>query len=98
MQQEINATNPKHAVRIHGIDLIGYESGIPEMCAGRTIPLCQDDSIQVVQTRWQATYRDVFVLDEENRPTAVFNLTLHSLATQVNYDSLKALILQTAND
>jgi hypothetical protein len=98
MQQEINATEPTRAVRIHGINKMGAESGIAEMTDGRTIPLCQDDTEQNVWARWQVTYRDVFILDGENRPVAVFNLTVHGLQEPANYDSLKALILRAANE
>ncbi len=97
MQQEIDAAQPDHAVRIHGINKIGYESGNEGMVEGRTIPLCQDQQGQNVWVSWKATYRDVVILDPENRPVAVFNLTTHGLGTPANYDSLKALILEIAN-
>lgn len=96
MQQEIAAADPSLDVRIHGVNKIGYESGNAGMCEGRTIPLCQDQQAQDVWTAWKVAYRDVVILDPENRPVAVFNLTTHGLGTPANYDSLKSLILQIA--
>ena len=41
-------------------------------------------------------YRDVVVLDEENRVAVVYNLTEHSLADPADYDSLKAILRDAA--
>jgi hypothetical protein len=76
---------------------IGAEGSIPEMCQGRTIPLCQDDTQQKVEERWKVTYRDVVILDPLGRPAAVYNLTKHGLGRTTAYDSLKAMILEIAN-
>jgi hypothetical protein len=40
-------------------------------------------------------YRDVVVLDTDNRAVAVYNLTDYNLAIRANYDRLK-MILRTA--
>jgi hypothetical protein len=43
------------------------------------------------------TWRDVVILDAQNRRVGVYNLTQHNLQTPANYDSLKAMILEEAN-
>jgi hypothetical protein len=98
MQNELVAANPTTKIRIAGVNQRGAESGIDTMCNGRDIPLLQDTDIDHVWAQWQVNYRDVVILDEENRSVAVYNLTEHSLTVAENYDELKALLLATAGE
>ncbi len=98
MQNELLAANPMTKIRIAGVHQIGAESGIDTMCSGRDIPLLQDTYDDHVWAQWQVTYRDVVILDEENRAVAVFNLTEKSLSYPENYDELKQLLLDTAGE
>lgn len=43
---------------------------------------------------WAVTYRDVIVLDGQNRAFGVYNLTANDLALDANYAAMKALILE----
>ena len=43
------------------------------------------------------TYRDVIVLDRENRAVAVYNLTEHSLGDPANYAALKDILRAAAS-
>ncbi|MHC5052055.1 MAG: hypothetical protein ACYTGK_15760, partial [Planctomycetota bacterium] len=70
MQNELLAANPATKIRIAGVNQIGAEGGIDAMCNGRDIPLVQDTSGDHVWAQWQVRYRDVFILDEENRTVA----------------------------
>lgn len=97
MQHEIDAAHPRREVRILAINMIDAESGIPEMCQGRTLPVVQDDNDHLIWHRWNVTYRDVFILDPQNEQAGALNLTQHGLATQANYDSLRTMILEIAN-
>ena len=74
----------------------GQEAGNATITTGRSLPWLQDTDESGVYGDWQVTYRDVIILDAENRPVAVYNLTTHNLAEPANYDSLKALLLQVA--
>jgi hypothetical protein len=96
MQTEINAESTALDVQILGVNGSGYESGNAETCAGRTIPWLQDTREENVWTKWGITYRDVVILDSLNKRVSVFNLTQNDLAVPAKYDSLKALILETA--
>lgn len=74
----------------------GFEASNEAMCEGRDLPWLQDDATQNVWAAWAVTYRDVIILDEENIPVAVYNLTSQSLAVQANYDALRQLFLDVA--
>jgi hypothetical protein len=43
------------------------------------------------------TYRDVYVLDENNEVVAIYNLTEHDLAVPDNFEALKTLLLEAAS-
>lgn len=76
---------------------VGQESGNDSITSGRDLPWLQETAAFDVWAAWQVTYRDVVVLDAENRPVAAFNLTEHDLSVQSNYDALKTLLVDTAN-
>jgi hypothetical protein len=42
---------------------------------------------------WFAAYRDVIILDADNRRAAVYNLTTYDLSNEANRDALKQLLL-----
>ena len=45
---------------------------------------------------WGVNYRDVVVLDGDNIPVAVYNLTIHDLSDPANYDALRTMLLDAA--
>ena len=84
-----------------GIHLLGVNqhyavTGNVLNCEGRDIPWLQESQTTNAQTSWEAEYRDVVVLDADNIPVAVYNLTAHNLSDPANYDELKALLLSHA--
>lgn len=81
------------SIRILGVNEIGSERANAEVCNGRDLPWLQDTVQDQVWTRWKIRYRDVVVLDADNVPVAVYNLTDHNLAFTANYDELKAILL-----
>ena len=97
MQNELDALPVD--VRIHGVNGIGFEAGNASVTTGRDAPWLQPtDPATDPWTTWNVAYRDVFILDEQNLHVATFNLTTNGLATQANYDALKALLVQYATD
>jgi hypothetical protein len=98
MQNELITDNPATKIRIVGVNQIGSEGGIDSLCDGRDIPLLQDTSDDHVWMQWQVRYRDVYILDEENRKVAVYNLTDNYIGYPENYDELKALLIDTAGE
>lgn len=77
---------------------MGEESGNDLMVAGRTLPWLQDDAATKAWVSWGVFWRDVYVLDGENRLVAIYNLTEHDLTDPANYAELKAILLAAAGD
>jgi hypothetical protein len=96
MMQEIALAGPPVPVAILGCNGIGQESDNDLACEGRTLPWLQDVLGEAVWALWGVAYRDVVVLDAENRVTSVYNLTSHDLGVPANYDDLKSRILAAA--
>ena len=95
MQAELDA-GPPFAVAILGVNAPDETAGVPDMVAGRTLPLLQDEVAVDVGGLWDVTPRDVVVLDPSGRVYAVYNLTVHDLAVPANYAELKQLLLDAA--
>lgn len=83
-------------VRILGVNQVGQESANALMCEGRDLPWLQETLDEQVWNTWDVRYRDVIILDGENRWVATFNLTDYDLMEPANFDSLKTLLLETA--
>jgi len=94
MQSEFDAADSTRTVHILGVNLAGLEAGNPVITSDRTIPWLQDTAEADVWQKWGVTWRDVVILDRQNRRFAVYNLTTHDLADSTNYDSLKTLLSQ----
>ena len=96
MQTELTAKRTGSDIAILGVNEQNLEADNAEMCEGRDIPWLQDTTAVDVWHSWDVTYRDVVILNGENEPVAVYNLTEHDLRDSANYDALKALLLATA--
>ncbi|MDP3278590.1 MAG: hypothetical protein Q8Q09_25595 [Deltaproteobacteria bacterium] len=62
-----------------------------------TLPLLQDTHAVGVQRMWQATLRDVIVIDAERTRRLVYNLTPRPLTQSQNYNDLRTRIVAIAN-
>jgi hypothetical protein len=96
MQGEINAQNPATPVQILGVNAANVGTG-DFFVAGRTLPWLQDTPAVNAWGLWNVTYRDVVVLDGENKQIAVYNVTVHPLSDAANYAELKAILLNAAS-
>jgi hypothetical protein len=85
-------------VHILGVNAAGAEGGNAAICAGRHLPWLQDTVADSVWTSWGVAYRDVFVLDPENRVERIYNLTSFDLSVPANYDTLKAILTTAASE
>ncbi len=85
-------------MHILGVNAAGAEAGNAAVCAGRHLPWLQDTVADSAWTSWGVVYRDVFVLDPDNRVERVYNLTTNNLATPANYDTLKAILITAASE
>lgn len=96
MQREIDAEAHARPVHIIGINLAGLERYNATFCERRTLPWLQDVPAQNVWGSWNATWRDVVILDSKNRITRVYNLTEHDLGVSANYTELRSILLGAA--
>lgn len=97
MQGELDAEFPDAKVSLLGVNGAGHESGVPDMTMGRTIPLLQDTAEADVWTAWGVVYRDVIILNGDNAPVGVFNLTDHDLSQMGEFEALKGMLLDAAS-
>ena len=95
MQDEFDA-DPTVDITILGVNDTGLESGNASITAGRDMPWLQNTGAEDVWNLWGVTYRDVWIVDENNVAVGVFNVTANNLGTAANYDALKALFLAAA--
>jgi len=96
MQKQIDAAGWPVPVRILGVNAAGEEDGNAYACNGRDIPWLQDTSAENAWGRWAVTWRDVVILDEQNEPIGVYNLTAHSLADSTSYAELMGILRRAA--
>lgn len=87
---------PNPGIHILGVNQVGQEAGNDLMCDGRNLPWLQETMTELAWTPWHVVYRDVIILDGQNRQAAVFNLLQYNLAVTANYDSLRTLLLDLA--
>jgi hypothetical protein len=83
-------------VQLVGVNESGLESGNEAMTSGRDLPWLQDVPEVDVWSTWAVGYRDVWILDGENRLLTVYNLTEHDLREPANYEELRALLIDAA--
>ncbi len=98
MQGELDLEAPDLSIRLLGVNGAGHESGVPAAIDGRDIPLLQDTARADVWNAWQVVYRDVIILDRENVPVGVFNLTENDLSNMADYTALKTMLIDAASE
>lgn len=107
MQGELRSENPGKPIQFVGVNEVGHESGNSLMSENRALPVLQDvdadnnGSSDVWYDLWDVTYRDVKILDDENEIVGTVNLTPpggFDLGDQANYDALKKIIADVANE
>lgn len=83
-------------VKIHGVNQIGHESKNETACQGKDLPWLQEGPTDLVWSNWQVTYRDVVILDGDNVPVEVFNLSDHNLGDPAQFATLKSILTKLA--
>ena len=96
MQQALDADHPDLDIEIIGVNDVGFEAGNEAFCEGRDLPWLQNTPELDVWAAWGGGYRDVLILDADNVPVAVYNLTSNSLATPENFEALQQLFVDVA--
>jgi len=98
MQDDLDAMGLPVEVEILGVNAVGLENGNPIITMGRDIPWLQSTAAVDPWALWNVTYRDVIILDEQGYEVAVYNLTVHDLGIQANYDELLGMLVGYATD
>ena len=75
---------------------MGSAQGVNTLSPDLDLPLVQDTTNYNVWSSWEVAQRDVWVLDGENMPYAVVNLSMYSLSTPANFHGLKDLLIGAA--
>ena len=83
-------------IEILGVNEKSMASGNAGFIAGRTLPWLQDTEAVNAWVAWQADWRDVIVLDGENKVVSIYNLTVHNLADSTSYAQLRTILLDAA--
>jgi hypothetical protein len=96
MQKDVDTVATTRAIRIFGIDKIGEDRDNALICEGRTIPWLQDTPTFNVWDSWHVTWRDVFVLDADNRIVTIYNLTTNDLSDSTKYAELRSILINAA--
>jgi hypothetical protein len=96
LQKELDITWPELGVQLLGVNQAGYDAANDVITDTRDIPWLQDVPEVLVWDVWAVGWRDLYILDGENRLVAVFNLTEHNLQLPAEYEALRDLLLQTA--
>ncbi len=89
-------TNTDLNIEILGINIQSDAVYNPSFTTSRTLPWLQDTAEQNVWSSWKAVWRDVRILDSQNRQVTSYNLTDHDLSNPLNYLALKQLLLTAA--
>ena len=97
MQKELAGMNLAKTVRITGINQWDRGSANDAMCMGRDLPWLQDTETMKVWDLWEHEYRDVLILNEKNELVGKYNLTNNDLGMPDNYNALRDMILNAAN-
>lgn len=97
MQNELDVAGLPVEVRILGLNAIGLEAGNAAVCMNRDLPWLQDVPEQGAWASWNVVWRDVWILDTENVPVAVYNLTEHTLADPAQYAELQQMLKNVAS-
>ncbi len=101
MQKELESERPDLDIQILAINEDGFgppdhQDDVELATTAYDTPLLQDTADVDAWGSWNVSYRDVIVLDAENRKVGVFNLTNSSLADTLNYQALKDMLIAAA--
>ncbi len=96
IQLELSVMDLDMEVQILGINDIGFDSGNDLMCATGDLPWMQATVDDDIWAEWDAGFRDVIILDENNVEVDRFNVTANPLDDPDNYIALRELFISYA--
>ena len=81
------------AIDLLAINEVGHDSGIDDATAGNSIPLLADTTAANAWGAWDADWRDLVIVDEDNLQVDRISLTGFDLEDTENYETVKALLI-----
>ena len=96
MQTELEESHPELEIKLLAINQINAENGVNNFNEGHSLPMVQDSTTEGIWTSWQGSWRDVYILDNNNQLIEVFNLTMYNLQDSNNYNALKEKLISAA--
>lgn len=96
MQDELDANRPDLAIDLLIVNETGYSSGNETLFTVTDLPVLQDDTTALVWTNWQATWRDLYIVDANNNVVAIVSLTTYGLSDPTNYTMVYDLLIDAA--
>ena len=98
MQMSFDETDALQTdIQIIGINEINFSTS-ESFVADRPVPWLQDESDVDVWSSWSVRFRDLVLLDEQNHPVEVFNLTDVDLSNADNYGEVEAAFIRLATE
>jgi hypothetical protein len=92
----VRRANTDLNVEIVGINVKSDVAYNGSYTVGIALPWLQDTAEQNVWTFWNARWRDVRIVDSQNRLLAIYNVDDHDLSIPDNFQTLKQLLLSFA--
>ena len=93
LQVELALELGEGVIDLLAINEVGHDSGIEDATAGNSIPLLSDTSQTDAWGSWDADWRDLVIVDEDNLQVERISLTGFNLENTENYEALKALLI-----
>ena len=97
MKKDLDTSHPNTGIFILGVNGAGYPD-TKLIYEGRDLPWLLDTKQADWWGSWGATFRDVIILDRDGNEAGVFNLTEHNLDDPDEYEALKTLLLDIAEN
>jgi hypothetical protein len=94
MQAELALELGEGVVDLLAINEVGHDSGIDDAVAGNSIPLLADTPEANAWGTWDADWRDLVIVDEDNLQTDRISLTDFDLEEIATYEAVKAMLLE----
>ncbi len=96
MQDELAVEFSSLPITLHAINERGHEGGIEAISEVGDLAVLQDTDGSDVWGAWDASWRDVVVLDADNVAVYTFNLDEYNLGDEAHYEHLKAVFVAVA--
>ena len=101
MQNDLDASRPDLEIELLGVNEHGY--GGDSITNLVDLPWMKDDavitsgsSLITVKDSFNASHRDVVILNDQNEIVTSYNLTSNDIRVTANYDQLKQLLIDIA--